>query len=469
MVQDSLVIRRAHPSPGRRRSAAHPSLSHCSESSTPMRKPFCAVILAALVTASPLAAHDAVAPGWVSAWATALDLAPPPKIDVPPPPKAVIDAMRDQPKRVVPFPTSFENQTIRMVLQPTVGASRMRFQFSNAIGKPPLALSGAAVAIRGAGSAIAPGTHRPLTFGGKAQTIIPPGAIIVSDPVDLPVRPDQELAVSLYLRGKVEGATTHALGLNPAYVAPGDQSAAATLTGASEVRSYFWLTGMEVVTDRPTATIVAFGDSITDGFATSPGAHRTWPEVLARRLRERATPTGWSVINMGISGNRVLRDGAGMSGIARFDRDVLSRNGVKWMIVLEGINDINMTQMAGLPEDQRASAQDIIGGLRAIVEKAHLHGIKVMGATITPTEGLWLYNADAEATRQTVNEWIRSSGTFDAVADFDRAIRDPQRPTRMLPVYDSGDHVHPSDAGTKAMADTIDLVPFTQAAPSAVP
>lgn len=411
--------------------------------------------------AGAVQARDAATP-WVSVWATAQDLTPPPMIAVPPPPPEVMEQFKRGPQRVVPIPATVKDQTVRMILRPTLAADTVRIQLSNAIGKPPLTLSSVHLAVRTQGSGVDPRSDRTVTFGGEAVTYIPPGAIIVSDPVRVAVRPDQDLAVSLYVKGDSGGVTAHALGLNPAYIAAGDQTSAPSLPGAQEVRSYFWLTGLEAAVTQPTNLIVAFGDSITDGFATTPGQHNTWPEILAARLRQRGGSPHWSVVNMGISGNRVLRDGAGASALTRFDRDVLSRPGATWMILLEGINDINMSQMKALPADQKADAAAIIAGLSAMVAKAHLHDIKVMGATITATEGLWLYTPQSEATRQAVNGWIRTSGTFDAVVDFDAATRDPARPARLRPDYDSGDHVHPNDAGTRAMAEAINLATFAR-------
>lgn len=397
---------------------------------------------------------------WISVWATAQDLLPPPALAVPPPPREVLEQLKAMPQRIVPYPETIQDQTVRMVVQPTLAANSLRVQLSNAVGKPPLTISGAHIALRTHGSGIDPASDRPLTFGGKAFAYIPPGAIMVSDPVRLAVRPEQELAVSLYVKGNSGGVTVHPLGLNPTYIAAGDQTALRELDNAREVRSYYWLAGIDAAVLPPAATIVAFGDSITDGFATTPGRHSSWPEILARRLRAKPGASPWAVINMGISGNRILRDGAGASALARFDRDVLSRPGVKWIVLLEGINDINMSQMAALPADQKADAASIIDGMKAIVAKAHLHGIKVMGATITATQGLWLYTPNSESTRTAVNTWIRNGGGFDAVADFDKATRDPAVPARLRPEFDSGDHVHPNDAGTRAMAEAIDLTVF---------
>lgn len=361
---------------------------------------------------------------------------------------------------MVPYPDAFENQTVRMVLQTTATGRAVRVQLANAQGKPPLRIDAAHIARRAADSAIVAGTDRPLTFGGKSGVTIPPGAIIVSDPAPLAVTAGEELAVSLYLPQLTGGVTAHALGLNSAYVAAGNMAAAPVLSEAKVLRSYFWLAGVEVLADRPRGVIVAFGDSITDGYATTPGAYRTWPEVFARRLRGDKRTQGWSVVNMGISGNRIRKDGTGASALARFDRDVLSRPGVKWIVMLEGINDINLSAIPGIAPSERTTAEEIIAAYGQFVAKAHLHGIKVMGATITPTEGLWLQTPQSEQMRQDVNRWIRTSGTFDAVVDFEAATRDPARPTRLRAEFDPGDHVHPNDAGTKAMADAIDLSHF---------
>lgn len=417
-----------------------------------------AAALAAL--ALPVAAQDRI-PGaqWVSGWGTALDLAPIPAIKAPPPPPAVLKSLSAGPQRVVPYPESLQDQTVRMVVQTTMDGAQVRIQLANAFGKPPVLLDAAHIALRLSGAAVQPGSDHALTFGGKSSVIIPPGAIIVSDPAPLAVRAGQELSVSLHLPRET-GVTAHPLGLNSAYLAAGDVAGAPDLGGAQEVRSYLWLAGLEVLAERPRGVIVGFGDSITDGFATTPGTHRTWPELLAGRLHAERGLAGWSVVNMGISGNRIRRDGAGPSALARFDRDVLSRPGVKWIIMLEGINDINMTVIPGMPVEEHTTAEDIIDAYGRFVDKAHLHGLKIMGATLTPTEGLWLYTPESEAMRQAVNRWIRTSGKFDAVVDFDLATRDPADPARLRPEFDSGDHIHPNDAGTAAMAQAIDLAVF---------
>ena len=401
---------------------------------------------------------------WVSAWGTAQQLAPtpPPRLpprdadkDAPAPP-----APPPPPPQIPPTPATLEDQTVRMTVRPTIGGGTVRLQFSNAMGGEPLTIGRARLAKSTGGSATAPGSDRPLSFGGRPAVVIQPGAVAISDPVATDVAPFELLAVSIHLPGKTAVNTLHPLGLRTTYIAKGDRTADAALGDAETNRSYFWLTGVEVLAPGDAGTIVAFGDSITDGFATTPGAARAWPDLLAQRLQRDPRTRTLSVINMGISGNRVRRDGAGLSALARFDRDVLARPGVRWVILLEGINDINFAAIPNMPSSEAVTADDLIAAYTQFIDRAHLHGIKVMGGTITPTEGLWLYSEKTEAIRQTVNRWIRESGTFDAVVDFDAAVRDPARPTRLNPRFDPGDHVHPNDAGNAAMAEAIDIARF---------
>ncbi len=222
-------------------------------------------------------------------------------------------------------------------------------------------------------------------------------------------------------------------------------------------RSYLWLAGIDVAGARDAATIVAFGDSITDGYSTTPGADTPWPSILARRLAAARDGAPRAVINMGISGNRVLREGAGSSALARFDRDVLSRAGVRWVLLLEGINDISFSAIAGLPASEKTTTDELIAGYRMLIARARSAGLEVIAGTLTPYEGVPTWSADGERMRQQVNDWIRTSGEFDSVIDFDAALRDPQRPTRLQSAFDSGDHIHPNDAGNQAMAAAIDL------------
>lgn len=409
----------------------------------------------ALTLASAAQAQDR----WISAWGTAQQLAPMPPPRLPPRPagEARPAPPPSGPSPVLPTPERLKDQTVRMIVRPTVGGNLLRIQFSNASGGEPVRIGRAGIAKSAGESAIVAGTSRALSFSGQGAVTIQPGAVAISDPVALDVAAFDLLAVSIHLPDETAVNTLHPLGLRTTYVAKGERTADANLPGAETNRSYFWLSGVAVQADAKAGTIVAFGDSITDGYATTPDTGRAWPDLLAERLQKDARTRHLSVINMGISGNRVRRDGAGLSALARFDRDVLARPGVDWVILLEGINDINFAAIPGMPASEAVTAEDLIAAYMQFIDRAHLHGIKVMGATIAPTEGTWLYSDKTEALRQAVNSWIRTSGKFDALVDFDAVLRDPARPTRLNPAYDPGDHVHPNDAGNAAMARAIDL------------
>jgi lysophospholipase L1-like esterase len=390
---------------------------------------------------------------WVSSWATAQQLTPitnPPWAK--PPPK-----VQPEHSPILPVPERLKDQTVRMLIRTTIGGKQLRVQLSNAQGYEPVAIGSVHVALHGQGSGIVAGSDRTATFGGQARVKLPPGAVIVSDPIDLSVAPLSTVAISLYVPGKVGQLTVHPLGLHTTYLATGDLTAAGGLPGATECNSYFWLTGLDVLAPAGTHAIVAFGDSITDGYATTPNADHAWPSLLFERSMAGRLGTRRSVVNLGISGNRVLHDGSGTSALARFDRDVLSRPGVRWIIFLEGINDISFPAIPGAPAEDHISAEDLIAGYRKFIDKAHLHGLKIVGGTILPWEGVWTYTPEADAIRQRVNQWIRSSRAFDQAVDFDAITRDPTHPTRLDPKYDSGDHVHPNDAGNRAMAEAIGL------------
>lgn len=347
-----------------------------------------------------------------------------------------------------------------MVARPTIAGSALRISLSNSFGYAPVRIDSAQVARSAAAGAIAPGTAHALTFGGRGWVVVPPGARITSDPVEFDVYPQADLAVSLYVEADSGPTTSHPVGLRGAWLAAGNQTAVEKLEGASLLRSYLWLDGIDVRAQPRGAAIVTFGDSITDGFSTTPDADMPWPSILARRLGARRGAPARSVINMGISGNRLLREGAGSSGLARFDRDVLSRPGARWVLLLLGINDIGFSAIPGLPASEKASAKDIIAGYQLLISRARLHGLSIIGATLTPFEGVNTYTAEGERMRQEVNQWIRASGAFDGVVDFDAATRDPAAPTKLRAAYDSGDHIHPNDAGNRAMADAVDLKLF---------
>jgi lysophospholipase L1-like esterase len=351
-----------------------------------------------------------------------------------------------------------------MILRTSIGGRRARVKLSNAFGSTPVTIGAAHVARRGAESAIVPESDRPLTFAGKASITMMPGVVVVSDPIDLDVQPVTDLAVSLYLPSDTGSPTTHATGLRPTYVSTeGDFSGRAQFPLAGTTQQYYWLSSVEVAGSAETSAIVAFGDSITDGARSTPDTNNAWPALLAARLRANKATANIGVVNEGIGGNRLLTDATGLAGVsalARLDRDVLSHPGVKWLMVLEGINDIG-SLAAATPPPHPVTSETLIWALQQIIDRAHAHGIKVVGCTLTPYQGAGYSRENGEEIRDAVNRWIRSSGAFDAVVDFEAATRDPNNPKQLRPEFDPGDHLHPNDAGYKAMADAIDLAIFS--------
>jgi lysophospholipase L1-like esterase len=299
-----------------------------------------------------------------------------------------------------------------------------------------------------------------VTFGGKTSVVIPPGAPMLSDPIDLKIAALSHLAVSLYLPDPTAPATFHWDARQTAYVGAGNQAAATSLKVDSTMTTRVFLAGIEVEAAPGTRTVVAIGDSITDGHGATMDADARWPDFLARRLASRKV----AVLNAGISGARMVRDKMGANALARFQRDVLAQPGIKAVIVLMGINDIAWKGTPLALADESTTAEDLIESYKQLIARAHARGVRVIGATLTPFEGALddtpmhaYYSADKERTRQRVNHWIRHSGAFDAVIDFDAVLRDPTHPTRLLPAYDCGDHLHPGDAGNRAMAEAINL------------
>lgn len=406
------------------------------------------LVLALLGVAGLVEAAESCGPAcrgnWVAAWGTAQQLAPPP---------------RAIPSAVTP-PARIERQTVRMIVRPAVSGSALRIALSNSFGHAAVRIDAAHVARHAGDGAIDAASGRSLSFGGRPWVVLPPGAQVYSDALAFDVAAQADLAVSLYLEADSGPTTAHAIGLRTAWLAPGNQATAARLGDATTFSSYLWLAGIDVRAADNAATIVAFGDSITDGFSTTPDADMAWPAILARRLAAQPGLPPRAVINMGISGNRILREGAGSSALARFDRDVLSRPGVRWVLLLEGINDIGFLAFAGNDPAEQLTTEDIIAGYRMLIERARLHGIGIIGGTLMPFEGVPTYSESAERMRQQVNAWIRTSGAFDAVVDFDAATRDPAAPTKLRAAFDSGDHIHPNDAGNQGMADAINLALF---------
>ena len=413
------------------------------------------VLIASLIG---LQAHTASKGGdadarWVTTWATAQQLAP---TRLP-----FGGGGEQQPPPSAHVPPTLNDQTVRMIAHASIGGSRVRIRVSNALDKPPLHLGAAHVALRDNGSAIRAGSDRPLTFAGKPSTLIPPGAVVLSDPVDLAIPALADVVVSLYLPEDTGAPTVHPDGMHTAFIARGDATGATRFAeDATTTTAYLWLAAVDVRPSANAGTVVAFGDSITDGVGATPDSNRAWPSLLAAKLASRSSSPALSVVNVGLSGNRLLRPGFGISALARFDRDVLSFPHVRWMIVLLGINDITFPAVPGMPASEGVTADDLIAGFRQVVDRAHTHGIKVAGATIMPVGGVNTYTDRGEDIREAVNRWIRTSGTYDAVIDFDAVVRDPADPKRLRGDFDPGDHVHPNDKGNEAMTAAIDPALF---------
>jgi len=349
------------------------------------------------------------------------------------------------------------SQTLRLIVRTGIGAGRLRIRLSNEMGGTPLRIGAARIGLRSGAASVYAGTNRVLNFGGRASITIPAGAPALSDPVDLSVGPFADLAVSLYLPGSVPLTTMHGAASQTSYVSTsGDHSAATALPVQRTIAS--WPLLAEVDGDRSASVIVAVGDSITDGLGSTSNANRRWPDWLARRFQAELGAMGpFAVVNRGIGGNRLLLDDgamplAGRDLLERFDRDVLATAGVRALAVLIGTNDILYS-----PASSPVRSEELAAGYRQLVERAHARGIAVMGGTLPPFGGHAYYNTAREAARQAANAWVRSSGAFDLVADFDLALRDPLSPARMRAAYDSGDHLHPGDAGYQAMAGSVPL------------
>jgi lysophospholipase L1-like esterase len=362
---------------------------------------------------------------------------------------------------------AFDNQTLREIVRTSIGGAEVRVRLSNAYGKETAQVGSVHIALRSRDSGVVAGSDRVLTFGGQPSVSIPPDALVLSDPVKLDVPANADLAISVFLPKPTLAAGIHYAAQQTSYVAGGDATGAASLADPSTITSWIFLTGVDVMAPESASVVVAFGDSITDGARSTVDANQRWPNFLAGRLLARHDGPEIGVLDAGIGGNRILHDAFsevrfGVNALARFDRDVLAQPGVKYVIILEGINDIGHAGSSA-PLSEAVSAGDIIVGLKQMVERAHEKGIKVFGATLTPFEGTvykGYYTPEKDVERKAVNDWIRTGNAFDGVIDFDKAVRDPQHPDRFLPKYDGGDHLHPGDAGYKAMGEAIDLSLF---------
>jgi lysophospholipase L1-like esterase len=425
--------------------------------------------LVAVVLASALLAFDvgagAQSERWVGTWSTAEvgrpQTPPAPPATPGPPPFMRNECPANQTPQGQGF-MHFSNQTLRQIVHTSIGGQRLRVVLSNRYGTEPLTIGAAHVALRDKDAAVQQGSGRPLTFSGRPSFTIPPGAIAYSDAVSLAVPQMSDLAVDLFLPGDTNTAaplTMHVGAFQTSYVSEqGNHAGAPNLPVASTTQNWFVLYRVEVDAPASAGGLVAFGDSITDGTRSTPNTNNRWPDHLARRLLAQGSTVRLGVMNAGIAGNRVLSNAAYQSGInalARFEHNVASQPGVTHVIFMEGINDIGQAR-----ENPSPSAEDVIAGHKQIIQRARARGLKIFGATLTPFYGAAYYTEVGERKRQAVNEWIRTSNAYDAVIDFDKVTRDPADPKKFLAAYDSCDHLHPSDAGYKAMADAIDLALF---------
>lgn len=354
----------------------------------------------------------------------------------------------------------FKDSTLRQIVRVTLDGKKLRVRFSNAFGKDPLTLTSAHVALSAGASAIQPQTDKQLTFNGSPSVTIPAGALMVSDPLSFDLPALSDLAVTIHLNDAPAGVTTHPGSRATSYLQSGDLVSATELSKAATVDHWYILNGIDVSAATSSATIVALGDSITDGAKSTTNKNGRWTDALARRLQQNKSTTQIGVLNEGIGGNRLLHDGSGPNALARFDRDVLAQSGVRWLIVLEGINDIGTRANARARGEQPMKVEELIGAYEQIIIRAHAHDIRVYGATILPFEGAGYFTPEGEAERQTINQWIRTSGKFDAVIDWDTATRDAQHVTHLSAAADSGDHLHPADRGYETMGDAVDLKLF---------
>ncbi len=357
-----------------------------------------------------------------------------------------------------------QDTTLREIVHVSHGGHAFRIVLSNELSAQlqRLRIGSATIALSDGTGTVSPSDLKPLTFSGKTDLILAPQAQAVSDPVRLDVKPNSDLAISLFLPGqKIDAITYHKVAQQTNYSAPGDDTNMATLPNATPATEWYFLKGVEV--DQPdAASIVCLGDSITDGFRSTVNANARWPNILSNRLQQSADKQEFSVVDLGIAGNRVLEPGIGPGALSRLDRDVLAQAQPRYLIILEGINDIGLGHRLEDPLAFPPTAEDLIAAYQQIITRAHAKHLVVYGATLLPYKGAKYFSETGEEVRETVNAWIRSSGAFDGVIDFDAVMRDPKEPLALNPAYRSDDHLHPNDQGYKVMGDSIPLRLFNK-------
>jgi lysophospholipase L1-like esterase len=405
------------------------------------------ILVAACMTgqASAQGAHQAQV--WVASWGASQQI--------------------PEPQNALPA-ADLTHATVRQIFHLSVGGRALRVHVSNAFGTAALHFTSIHIArpLSLSSATIDPKSDRPLLFAGSAEVTVPPGAEFISDPVDYAVAPLSDVAVTFHLDTPPARETGHPGSRATSYYAQGDAVSAAALADAKHVDHWYQISEIDVLGARGAASVVALGDSITDGHGATTNGNDRWTDVLAARLQASPKTHSIGVVNKGIGGNHLLTDGLGPNVLARFDRDVLAPEAVKWVIVFEGVNDLGGLALNGeaTPEAHAARVQAVIAAYQQIILRAHAHGLRVYGATVTPYVGSGYYHPgpQSEADRQAVNQWIRAAGHFDAVIDFDAVVRDPAHPDQLLPADDCGDHLHPSPAGYKAMGEAVPLALFAR-------
>src|SRR5205809_1049473 len=394
------------------------------------------LVLAAAFAACGRPRASAAAPGpqWLATWAASPQLV--------------------EPRNMPPAP-GLEGSTLRQVIHISVGGPTVRVHFSNTFGTGPLTITSAHIARSRGRSAIDLTTDRPLTFAGADSVRIAPGAMAISDPLEYDVPALSDLAVTMLIGAAPTDVTGHPGSRTTSFLQAGQWVSAAELPDATTTDHWYVIAGLDVVADG--AAVVTLGNSITDGRGSGTDRNNRWPDNLARRLQADPRTGHVAVLNAGIGGNTVISGGLGPTALARLDRDVLAQAGARWVILLEGVNDIGG---ARAPGQAAAVARNLVVAYREIIDRVHARGLRIYGATIPPFGGSQYAGDEREAARQTVNQWIRSGGTFDAVIDFDAALRDPAQPWRLLPAAASADPLHPNEAGYRLMADAIDPALF---------
>lgn len=399
---------------------------------------FAVTVFAGCGLAAAQAAPSSAPPKWVGTWSTS--------------------PFGGDPWHTIP---TLVDSTLREIVHTSIPGKVLRVRFTNEFGSESLHIDAASVALSAGASAIRPESLHTLTFGGQNSIVLPPGAQAVSDPVPMTTPAFADLAISLFLPlQQISNVSVHSGAQQDNFIQTGNHVSATSLDSPAVVPSWFFVKGVDVEPVAPhAAAIVAFGDSITDGAYVTQNQNHRWSDYLAIRLHNNPATADLAVLNQGIGGNCVLITCIGPNAQARFDRDVLGQAGVRYVIVLESINDIGSLHEPNRP-NYHLTAQDLEQGLSQLIARAHEHGIKVFGATLTPYKGAGYFSEQGEQIREDVNQWILTSGAFDDVIDFDKATRDPANPLVFAPAYDSGDHLHPKDAGYDAMANSIDLSLF---------